>query len=225
MGSILFSTDSFASRKARLDWVERANQVTHAAAALLSLLAAGKLLADALPVHDQWLTIGCAVYGVSLVLVFAISALSHSFRRGRLKHGFRTLDQVAIFLVISGMFTPVGLTICRAWWPVLAAMWLMSLAGSATKLFVTGIRNVPTWFYVAVGWMPLLAAKPVLEQFPLAGLAWILAGGVFYTCGTYFLANDERAPIYHPIWHVMVMAGSACHFIVIDQFLVPLVAA
>jgi len=224
MSSILFSSDAFTSRKARLDWVERANQLTHGAAAGLSLIAACALMAAAVPLGDVWLTTGCGVYGVSLVLVYAVSALSHSFRRGRWKHWFRTLDQVCIFFVMSGMFTPVGLTICRAWWPVLAAMWLLSIAGIATKLFVTGLRNVPVWFYVIVGWMPLLAMKPVVEAFPIAGLLWILAGGAFYTCGTYFLANEERAPIFHPIWHLMVIAGSTCHFIVMHQFLVPMLS-
>lgn len=189
------------------------------------MIAATALMVAALPVGDFWLTTGCLVYGVSMVLVYSASALSHSFRRGRWKHWFRTLDQVCIFLLISGTFTPVGLTICRDWWPVLAAMWVLSIAGIVTKLFVTGIRNVPVWFYVSVGWLPLLALKPVIEAFPMTGLFWILAGGAFYTCGTYFLAHEERVPVYHPLWHVMVIAGSACHFIVMHQFLVPMLQA
>lgn len=220
---LLFSTSAFETRKARLDWVERANQWTHGAASLASIGAGLALMVAALPVHDVWLTSGCAVYGTSMFLVYAASALSHSFKRGRWKHWFRTLDQVCIFLLISGTFTPVGLTVCRDWWLVLATMWLLSIAGIVTKLYVTGIRNVPVWFYVAVGWLPLVAIKPVIEQFPLMGLLWILAGGGFYTCGTYFLANDERAPAYHPLWHLMVMAGSTCHFIVMHQYLVPLI--
>ncbi len=225
MSSVFFSSTAFASRKARLDWIERANQLTHGLGAGLSVIAAVALVLAALPVGNSTLTTGCVVYGISTVLVYSASALSHSFRRGRWKHWFRTLDQISIFLVMAGTFTPVGLTVCRDWWPVLATMWMLALIGIAAKLFVTGIRNVPVWFYMIVGWMPLLAMKPVIEVFPISGLCWIFVGGAFYTCGTYFLSNEERAPVYHPIWHVMVIAGTGCHFVVMHQYLVPLIQA
>ncbi len=224
MSGVIVSSAAFPSRKARLDWEERANQITHGLATLISICGAAWLISSASAVGNTWLTVGCAIYGASLVSVYSMSALSHSFRRGKWKHTFRTLDQVCIFLLISGNYTPVGLTIARDWWPVLAAMWILSFAGMATKIFVTGIRNVPVWFYVAVGWMPLLATQPIFAQFSATGLAWVFAGGLSYTIGTLFLANDQRAHYFHPIWHVMVMIGSTCHFLVIQQHLIPCVS-
>lgn len=221
MSGVLFPPAAFPNRKARLDWEERANQITHGLATLISLCGACWLVSSAAELGDTWLTVGCAIYGASLVIVYLMSALSHSFRRGWWKHTFRTLDQVCIFLLISGNYTPVGLTIARAWWPVLAGMWLLSIAGMATKIFVTGIRNVPVWFYVAVGWMPLLATQPIFDNFNIVGLGWIFAGGLSYTIGTLFLANDGRAHYFHPLWHVMVMIGSTCHFLAIQQHLLP----
>lgn len=224
MQGLLFAPVSFPSRRARIAWEERTNAVTHYVAAVLSLFGAVWLTESASQVGDEWLTAGCAIYGASLVLVYAMSALSHSFRRGWWKHTFRTLDQVCIFLLISGNYTPVGLTIARAWWPVLAAMWVLSFAGIATKLFVTGMRNVPVWFYVAIGWMPLLATEPIFQHFDLAALSWIFVGGACYTVGTLFLANDGKHPYFHPLWHLLVMAGSACHFILMQCYLLPVVA-
>lgn len=224
MSGVIASSAAFPGRKARIDWEERANQITHGLATLISICGACWLISSALAVGNTWLTVGCVIYGASLVSVYSMSALSHSFRRGKWKHTFRTLDQVCIFLLISGNYTPVGLTIARDWWPVLAAMWILSFAGMATKIFVTGIRNVPVWFYVAVGWMPLLATQPIFAQFSAAGLGWVFAGGLSYTIGTLFLANDQRAYYFHPIWHVLVMIGSTCHFLVIQQHLIPCVS-
>ena len=221
MSGLVFTQAEFPTRRARQEWVERANQFTHVFGALLSIVGAGWLVSSASAVGDFWLSLGCWISAGSMVLLYVASALSHSFRRGWWKHTFRTLDQVSIFLMISGGYTPVGLTVAREYWPVLAAIWALTLAGIATKLFVTGIRNVPMWFYVVCGWMPLLAAPPIIEHFSIPALCWIVVGGLCYTAGTIFLANDERRACFHPLWHVMVIAGSACHFVVIQQFLVP----
>lgn len=224
MNGFAASPAVFPTRKARIDWEERANQLTHGLAALLSIAAAIWMMSSAAETHNTWLIVGCWIYAISLVLVYSTSALSHSFRRGWWKHTFRTLDQVSIFLLIVGNYTPVGLTIARNLWPVLLAMWILALAGIYTKLMITGIRNVPVWCYLAIGWMPLLAAKPILMCFDLTALAWIIAGGFFYTVGTFFLANDSRSHYYHPLWHLFVMAGSSCHFIVINTHLIQVVS-
>lgn len=202
---------------------ERVNQFTHAAA-VPATIAGTVLLVQASRVNgDPWLTAGCAVYGVSLIAVYLFSALSHSFLPGRWRDLFRTLDQVSIFALISGSFTPVGITICRDghWWLVLAAMWMLASAGMYTKLFVTRLENVPVWFYVMIGWLPLLATGRVAAWFPMEGLFWILAGGALYTIGTYFLLNDQRVRYFHAVWHVLVVTASVCHFVAMYCFLIP----
>lgn len=211
------------TRKSRLLLAERANQLTHGIATLLSLIGAILLFRSAADTGQEWLTAGCLVFSGAMIATYLASTLSHSFLRGRWKHRFRTLDQIAIFLLIAGSYTPVGVTICRdrGLWQILAAIWGLSLAGIATKLFVTRHLNVPVWFYVIAGLFPLLFLQPILEWFPLDGLLWIAAGGACYVGGTFFLTNDDRSPMHHAVWHLLVMAGSACHFVVMYQYLVP----
>ncbi|MBI1311320.1 hypothetical protein GC176_08430 [bacterium] len=213
-----------STRKGDLVATERANQITHGLATLLALVAAVVVVRSAILRNGGLVLIaGCCTYGVTQFLVYLCSTLSHSFLSGYRKHLFRTLDQISIFLMIAGGYTPLGLTICSdsGGGVVLAVMWLLALAGIATKLFVRGIQNVPVWFYVAIGWLPLLNLPPILNLFPTEGLYWILAGGVCYTIGTYFLLNDSKGRYYHPTWHVLVMLGSGCHFVVIYRFLIP----
>lgn len=223
MSGLLWSHPPLNSRKQRLVNDERANQITHALATALSVLGAVLLLHAASQMGQPGLTAACAVYALTLVLVYLNSTLSHSFLRGRWKHLFRTLDQISIFLLISGNFTPVGLFICQTgyWWLIPIAMWTLSLIGISMKLFVTGIQMVPVWFYVVIAWLPLLALPQLIEFFPTGGLLWIVAGGACYMSGIWFLCNDDRAPYLHCIWHVLVTFGSLCHFVVIYNYLLP----
>ncbi|HEY1783975.1 MAG TPA: hemolysin III family protein, partial [Pirellulales bacterium] len=148
---------------------------------------------------------------------------SHSFRRPRLRHFFRTVDQVCIFFLIAGTYTPWGLTYYSAGWgrAILIAMWTLALAGAAFKLFVTGHDNVATAFYVLLGWLPVIGVFEIINIVPAAALSWMVAGGLCYTLGTYFLVRDERRPYYHAVWHLMVIAGSVCHFLAILWYVVP----
>ena len=213
-----------STRKLDLVLRERANQVTHGLATLLATVATVAVISRAVSRGaSDLLVTGLWCYAVSQCLVYLCSTLSHSFLRGYWKHTFRTLDQVSIFLMIAGGYTPVGLTICgdSGGWFVVGAMWTLAFAGIAAKLFLTGIQNVPVMFYVAVGWLPLLNAGSILNWFPTTGLFWVLAGGICYTVGTWFLLNDDKGRHYHPTWHLLVVAGSSCHFVVMYCFVVP----
>jgi len=202
---------------------ERANQLTHAAAVPLTVVGTVLLVQSAVSNGDSRLINACLIYGASLIAVYLFSTLSHSFSQGRWLHVFRTLDQVSIFALISGNFTPVGMMVCRdgAGWTILAAMWTLSTIGILTKLFITKRENVSFWFYFVLGWLPLLSMGPVSDWFPIAGLLWIIAGAVLYSVGTYFFTNDTRVPYFHTVWHVLVVGGSACHFVVIYCYLIP----
>lgn len=228
MSSLLWSggasySEARSSRRRRLVSAERVNQITHGVAAVLAAVGGVVLCLEAAKTNNLRLGIGCGIYGASLFLVYFMSTLSHSYLRGRRKHTYRTLDQIAIFMLMAGNYTPIGLTVSNdgGWWMVLAAMWLCATIGIAAKLFVTRIQNVPVGFYAALGLMPVLAYRPVVDWFSTAGVLWVVAGGVCYSLGTYFLVNDTRYRYYHAIWHVLVMAGSTCHFIVIYSYLVP----
>lgn len=206
-----------AARAVRLEREEQLNCLTHAIGAGVSAIAVGFLLAVTYRLGDARQLAACAVYGLALVAVFAASALSHAFHQSRLRRLFRTLDQAFIFLLIAGTFTPLAETYLRQgfWWLLLAAIWGIALFGFASKAFFAHqIESVTTRLHLALGWMPVLAAKPFIMLAPFGLAGWMLLGGVCYSAGTIFLRYDHR-PYFHVLWHLLVIAGSACHFLAI----------
>jgi len=202
---------------------ETANFITHFLGFLMSLVAAAAIWHAVRTHPDIWIRVGCGIYAVTLVLVFAISTLSHSFQRPAVRHFFRMLDQVCIFLVIAGTYTPFALAYFRdtLGMVLLGAVWLCALVGIVFKVSRSRLNNVSTIFYVLMGWFPMLAAKLIYERVPHEILAWIAAAGVMFTVGTLFLSNDHKHPYYHAVWHVMVIAGSICNFIGVMLVLAP----
>jgi len=202
---------------------EVANCVTHALGFALSVLGTVILLRATVQYGNAWQMVGVSVYGATLVALYAASTLSHTFQRPRVRHFFRTMDQVCIFFLIAGTYTPIALTYLREgwWWALFIAIWGLALAGSFFKIFYTRLHNVAVGAYVVLGWLPVLAIKPILAAMPVAALWWMLAGGILYTVGTLFLARDEQVPYFHAIWHLFVIAASACHFFAVLRFVVP----
>ena len=201
---------------------ESVNQWTHGLGFLLSLVGAWYLMTAALPVGDVTLIVGCAVYVTTLMMLYAASTLSHRFQNHRWRECFRMLDQVCIFLLIAGSYTPFGLIWCAKGWlnGILISMWTLAVLGILVKLYVARRDSVSVWFYGLLGWLPVLAAGRAIQCMPISGLAWILAGGVCYTAGTFFLMNDNRVRYFHAVWHLLVIAGSACHYVVILDYTV-----
>jgi hemolysin III len=159
--------------------------------------------------------LGCAVYLVSLTAVYAMSSLSHFAKSPGRKRLFRRLDQGTIYLLIAATYTPFSIQYLQnSWWSlVLAAMWVVALFGFVSKVFFSHrVELVSTVPYVVLGWMPLLSAPAILEVMPIYVFWWMVIGGVCYTLGTLFLIYDQRIRHFHAIWHVCVIAGSACHF-------------
>lgn len=202
---------------------ELANRVTHALGCALAIAGTIALLRATAQYGDELQMIGVSVYGATLVALYAASTLSHSFSRPQLRHFFRTVDQVCIFLLIAGTFTPLALTYLRAgWgWALFISMWGMAIAGIFFKVFFTRLHNVSVSAYVLLGWMPVVAIKPIVELVPGPALWWMAAGGVCYTVGTLFLMRDERVPFFHAVWHLFVVAGSACHYYAVLRYVVP----
>jgi hemolysin III len=203
---------------------ETANLLTHGAGLLLSLVGTWLLLGYAYQYgNTPWQIVGCTVYGVSLVLLYAASTLSHSFEHLGLRSFFRMLDQVCIFLLIAGTYTPFLLVYLPEWWrwAILVPLWTLTVGGVLFKLVFSRRKNVSTWFYVLLGWLPIAAFKPLVENVPVAVAAWIIAGGVLYTMGTFFLERDNRVRYFHAVWHLFVIAASICHYIAVLLFVIP----
>ncbi len=166
-------------------------------------------------------TLAFAVYGGSLILLYAASTLYHALclPRHRLRK-LRTLDHIAIYFLIAGTYTPVALLTLHgpSGWALLAAAWAIALAGIPFKLWWL---DAPIWLstatYLGMGYMALLAAAPLARTVSAGGLAWLVAGGLAYTVGAVIFARGRPDPFpgrfgHHEIWHLLVLAGSGCHF-------------
>lgn len=203
----------------RLHHEERLNWLTHGLGFLLGIVGVVALLPQVARTGDRVQFVSCAIYGVSLLAVYLASTLSHAFHHTRLRRLFRILDQAFIFLLIAGTFTPPALTYLRDgyWWVLHSAVWAIAVAGFASKAFFAHqIEAVSTTLHVALGWIPVVAIKPLLTIAPFGLFMWLLAGGICYTLGTVFL-NRDRA-YFHVVWHLLVIAGSACHYVGIYQY-------
>lgn len=203
---------------------EMVNAVTHGFGLLLAIVGALVMVSAVMGQGDIWRLIGCSVYLASLVAVYAMSTLSHTAMTPRWKSLFRALDQGFIYLLIVATYTPFSLAYLRGsvWgWVLLAAMWAVALFGFASKVFFAHrVEAVSIASYVLLGWMPMIAAPTLLHLVPAGAFWWMFLGGVCYTVGTIFLMNDYRVRHLHAVWHVCVIAGSACHFAGILFFVV-----
>lgn len=198
---------------------EVAHSVSHGLALLASLAALPVLIVTAVP-HGPAAIVGASVFAASLVLLYLASTLYHALPRNRAKRVFRLLDHGAIYLLIAGTYTPFTLGALRgAWgWTLFGLQWGLALLGIVLKS-VGGIRygKLSVAVYLAMGWLVLIAAGPVTAHVPPWGIFWLVAGGLFYTAGVVFFAL-ERIRYFHFIWHLFVIAGSACHFIAVWRY-------
>ena len=202
---------------------EAANVATHAAGLLASVVGVGVLVYLGVSRGEGLHVASAGVYGATLVALYAASTLYHAFRRPGVKRVLRVLDHCAIYLLIAGTYTPfvlVGLG-GRLGWTLFGVVWAMAAAGIAFKVFATGrFAVISTAAYVAMGWLGVLALGPLIRSLSGAALMWLLAGGIAYTAGTFFY--HRRITYAHALWHVFVLAGSACHFVAIGLYvLVP----
>jgi len=205
----------------RLLTEEMANAVTHGFGLVLSLIGTVLLMATAIRQGESWLITGCGIYAATLVAVYTASTLSHMFHQPELRHLFRILDQSAIYLLIAGTYTPFALVyLCRdSWWVLLAVMWAAALTGFFSKLlWAHRVDAVSVFAYLALGLLPSTASAPIIGTVPLGAIAWILASGVCFVLGLVFFLLDKRVRFFHAAWHVMVIAGSGCQFVMILRY-------
>lgn len=202
---------------------EIANSITHGIGLAMSLAGFVALLILAFTRGGVWHIAGCGVYGVTLVAVYAASTLYHGFQEPRLKHLFRAADQVAIYLLIAGTYTPFMLVNLRGFWgwTLLTLVWTLAVCGIVCRIVLAErSKGLTVALYLAIAWVAIIAVKPIFALVPLGGLAWIGAGGLAYMTGLIFFAW-RRLPFHHTIWHLFVMAGSGCHYFAVMFYVLP----
>jgi hemolysin III len=196
---------------------EIANSVSHAVGLLAAAGAIPVLVASAVRRGGAADIVGASAFAATVVLLYLTSTLYHALPSNRAKRVFRVLDHSAIFLLIAGTYTPFTLGVLRGpWgWTLFGLVWGLALAGIVLKA-LGGVRYpiLSTCLYLGMGWLVLIAVKPLWLHVPPAGLLWLLAGGIAYTAGVAFFAA-ARTRYTHFVWHLFVLAGTACHFIAV----------
>jgi hemolysin III len=194
---------------------ELANALSHGVGLLLALAALPVLVQGAAQRGRATDIVAASLFGSTMVVLYLVSTLYHALPRGRAKLWLNRLDHASIYLFIAGSYMPFALGVLHgAWgWTLFGVVWAAAALGIAAKLF-DRLKH-PLWstgLYVAMGWVAVVAAVPLAERMSGPGLAWLIAGGVAYTAGAVVFLFDARRRYVHCVWHVFVVAGSACHF-------------
>jgi hemolysin III len=200
---------------------EIANGVSHGLGLAAAIAAAPPLICRAAAHADPGFLVGASVFAATVVLLYLASTLYHLLPIGRAKRVFVVIDHSAIFLLIAGTYTPFTLGVLRGpWgWTLLALIWGMAAAGIALKTFdALSHPLVSTGLYLLMGWLVLVAINPAFARIPTSGLLWLAAGGVAYTAGVAFYLTDARVPYGHFVWHLFVLAGTACHYYAVFNY-------
>ena len=198
---------------------EKLNSISHLVGAALALVGLGALLTVGILSRDPWVISSFSVFGVTLVLLYSMSTLYHSFHPPKLKDLFQLLDHVAIYLLIAGTYTPYMLVSLREGngFFILAIIWALALAGILSEIFLSGraVKIGQMMIFLGMGWACSFDFASLKAALPEAGLWWLTAGGLAYTGGVVFYVLDlmNRLTHAHGIWHFFVLAGSGSHFV------------
>jgi len=201
---------------------EIANSVSHGVGILLSIAGLSILVVFASLYGKAPHIVGATIFGSSLLVMYTASTLYHSFRAPRLKHVLKIVDHASIYLLIAGTYTPFTLVTLRGiWgWILFGIVWGLALLGIVFQIFfVYRFKVLATFAYILMGWLAVIAIKPLVAALPIPGLILLVAGGVAYTSGTVFYLW-KSLPYHHAIWHLFVLAGSTCHFFTVLLYVV-----
>ena len=206
---------SSSTYSAREEWL---NCAVHVVGIVASLVALPVLVLNAHRTGDPWLLVGGLAFGLSALLMFSTSSLYHAAKNPQTRLRLRRIDHAAIYLLIAGTYTPFTLGALRgSWgWSLAAIIWTLALLGIVFKTTPLGFRfhRTSVALYVAMGWLAVVAVKPMMQRLSTLELGWLVAGGLCYTLGVAFYVWKGR-PYTHAIWHVFVLAGVACHFVAV----------
>ena len=199
---------------------EIANAVSHGMGFLAAVAATPWLIMSAMRNGSASYVVGVSIFALTMMLMYMTSTLYHSLPGSRAKKILRILDHNAIFLLIAGTYTPIALGVLSGgWgWTLFGLVWGLATAGIILKSF-SGHKYhyISMIIYVAMGWLVVIAAKPLFEAMPFAGIMWLLAGGLCYTGGIVFY-RMKSVPYMHFVWHLFVVAGTVCHFVAISKY-------
>ncbi len=199
------------------------NSITGGIGLLLSVAGLSVLVVFASLYGTVWHVVSCSIYGATLVLLYGATTLYHSIPHPTAKRVLQVIDHISIYLLIAGTYTPFALVTLRGgWgWTLFGLAWGLCFFGILFKVvFATRYDFLSTVLYVAMGWLVLIAIKPVMAALPSEGLMMILVGGLAYTFGVVFYLLDRRIPYFHAVWHLFVLAGSALHYFAVMYFVV-----
>lgn len=194
---------------------EFANSLSHAFGFILSIIGFIILISISIQSGDIWRLGSYIIYGTSLTILYLFSTIYHSLSSSRIKSIFRRLDHSAIYLLIAGTYTPVILISLRTTWVVflLPIIWIMAIVGIYMKSFhINKHEKISLFFYIFMGWLSLIAIKPLINSVPIETFIFILVGGISYTFGVVFYLW-RHLPFQHAIWHMFVLVGSILHYI------------
>jgi hemolysin III len=205
---------------------ELANAISHLAGTLFGIVALVLMVVYSARVGTAWHVVSTAVFGATLVLLYLSSMFTHWLPAGRTKEFFFTMDQIAIFMLIAGTYTPIALITLHGpfGWVIFFIEWGLAAAGIVVKLlkpvkYAAGVGLFNIILYVAMGWLVLIALVPLIKILPIMGFMWIIIGGLFYSFGIYFY-RIARFRYAHLVWHIMVLAGSISHFIAVYFYII-----
>ena len=200
---------------------EMANSISHLSGAVLALFALISMLVVSIKHGNGWDLTGSLVFGFSLFLLYLSSTMNHSLKTGKAKEFFFTFDQIAIYLLIAGTYTPFAIIAIKGTlgWIIFGIEWGLALIGILVRIFklrrfASGVNAFGIISYFVMGWLILIAVPQTIEALTLNGFIWVLAGGFFYTVGIVFFKLDKMK-FNHLIWHLFVIAGSISHFIAV----------
>ena len=200
---------------------EKLNSISHLLGTVFSLMGFGALIAIGIEIGDPWVITSFSIFGFSLVLLYSMSTLYHSFQHTRIKKIFKVLDHIAIYLLIAGTYTPFMLVTLREGngWLIMGVIWTLAFIGTLSEIFLKGkaVKVCQLIIYLSMGWACAFDMANLRENLSETGFDWLAAGGIVYTIGVVFYILDKARVLAHAhgIWHVFVLLGSLCHFVAV----------
>ena len=198
---------------------EKLNSISHLVGAALALIGLGALLTVSIQTRDLWAIVSFSVFGISMVLLYTMSTLYHSFSPPRLKRIFQIFDHVSIYLLIAGTYTPYMLVTQRDanGWLIMGVVWTLAGVGILSEIFLSGrvVKVGQMIIYLGMGWACTFDFASLKAAIPETGMLWLTAGGLAYTAGVVFYILDMKNKLTHAhgIWHFFVLAGTISHFV------------
>jgi hemolysin III len=202
---------------------EKISSISHAIGAVLSIVALVLLIVSANQHRDVVLILSVSIFGASLIVLYAASAYYHGVKKPELRSRLRIIDHASIYVLIAGTYTPFSLVTLNGpvGWTIFGVSWGFALIGIILKLFFTGkFGIISTILYVLMGWIIIVAIKPLINNLSSDGLFWLIAGGAAYTIGA-ILYSIKKIKFNHAIFHMLVLVGSGCHFVSVFFYVIP----